>query len=292
MELDSHLARGTTVSLYLPRAKDRQSDPLAQAEWPEPCTNKVTVLVVEPEADHQMKICECLTLSGYRAIAATNASGALACLASDEQVHILLTEVLLPGDVSGAALVRDARCMRPDIRALLTSSSTVKATANGDIEGMEFLKKPYQVSDLVRLVGALSKDDTFCIETEQLLADARDFVPPRNVLHSVGSSWRRTRQLAAIHSMGRGAAQSAWESSLSRQLGQQMSMVCHWVSRKNSPAPSPAFAGLRAWHRRLLPLLPTSRWGQCRDGSSLIWTFWLKALFARKAMRFGCWRDC
>ena len=144
VELDSHLGRGTTVSLYLPRAKDRQSDPLAQAEWPEPWANKVTVLVVEPKTDHQTKICECLTLSGYRAIAATNASGALACLASDEQVHILLTEARLPGDVSGAALVRDARRMRPDIRALLTSSSTVKATANGDVDGMEFLKKPYQ----------------------------------------------------------------------------------------------------------------------------------------------------
>jgi nitrogen-specific signal transduction histidine kinase/TolB-like protein/DNA-binding NarL/FixJ family response regulator len=175
-ELHSQLGHGTTVSLYLPRAKDRQFDPLTQAEWPEACGSQLTVLVVEPDTDHQTMICESLIQSGYHAIAATNASGALAFLASNEPVHLLLTEAQLPGDVSGIALMRDARCVRPDIQALVTSSSTDNAThtAHGEVKSFEFLKKPYQLTDLVRLVGALSKSDTFCIRTEEIFAEAHD----------------------------------------------------------------------------------------------------------------------
>ena len=149
------------------------------AEWPTPSGTEPTVLVVEPDADVRTTICEILDLSGYRALAATNASGALAYLISDEPVDVLFTEVRLPGGVSGTALAGDARRMRPDLRALLTSGSAGEAThdVRGDDSGFEFLMKPYQASDLVRVLGALLKGDSFSIETEQLLSEARDIAP-------------------------------------------------------------------------------------------------------------------
>ena len=179
VDLESQLGRGTTVSLFLPRARDPKSDPIVPAEWPAPCGTGPTVLVVEPDADVRATICEILDLSGYRALAATNASGALAYLISDEPVHVLFTEVRLPGGVSGTSLASDARRMRPDLRALLTSGSAGETTHDlhgGDI-GVEFLMKPYQASDLVRVLGALLKGDSFSIETEQLLSEARDIAP-------------------------------------------------------------------------------------------------------------------
>ena len=149
------------------------------AEWPTPRGTEPTVLVVEPDADVRTTICEILDLSGYRALAATNASGALAYLISDEPVHVLFTEVRLPGGVSGTALACDARRMRPDLRALLTSGSASEVThdVHGDDRGFEFLMKPYQASDLVRVLGGLLKGDSFSIETEQLLSEARDIAP-------------------------------------------------------------------------------------------------------------------
>ena len=108
-ELHSQLGHGTTVSLYLPRAQDRQFDPLTQAEWPEARGSQLTVLVVEPDTDHQAMICKSLIQSGYHAIAATNASGALAFLASNKPVHLLLTEAQLPGDRVDLPGVPDVR---------------------------------------------------------------------------------------------------------------------------------------------------------------------------------------
>ncbi|MGA8196406.1 MAG: ATP-binding protein, partial [Acetobacteraceae bacterium] len=179
VDLESQVGSGTTVSLYLPRAIDPISAPQAQAAWPAPIGNQLTVLVVEPDADVRSTICEILVLSGYRALAATNASGALAYLASDEPVHVLFTEVRLPGSVAGTVLTGDARRMRPGLRILLTSSSAEEAAheEHGDDKGFEILMKPYQASDVVRVVGALLKSDTFSTETEQLLAEARDHAP-------------------------------------------------------------------------------------------------------------------
>jgi nitrogen-specific signal transduction histidine kinase/TolB-like protein/FixJ family two-component response regulator len=184
VELKSHPGRGTTVSLYLPRATEPGCDILAQPEWPARSGTEQTVLVVEPEADVRTTICGILTSSGYCAVAATNASGALAYLDSDASVHVLVTETRLPGNVSGTELARDARLVRPDLRVLLTSSSGDEATdeAHDDDTNFEFLMKPYQASDVVRVVGALLKGDTFSVETEQLLAEVQDVVPAMSPL--------------------------------------------------------------------------------------------------------------
>ena len=187
VDLESRVGRGTTVSLYLPRARDPESERLVRGQWPASHPRQLTVLVVEPDADVRTMICEYLTLSGYRAFAAINASGAVAYLVSDEPVHVLFTEARLPGGVSGAALAHDARRMRPDLRALLTSTSDDETAheAHSDDKGFEFLMKPYQASDVVRVVGALLQGDSFSVETEQLLAEARDIAPPASSLNAL-----------------------------------------------------------------------------------------------------------
>jgi signal transduction histidine kinase len=95
VDLESQSGRGTRVSLYLPRARDPQSDAVTRTEWPPAHPNELIVMVVEPDADVRTTICEILNLSGYRAVHVTNASCAIALLASDEPVHVLLTEARL-----------------------------------------------------------------------------------------------------------------------------------------------------------------------------------------------------
>ena len=46
--------------------------------------------------------------------------------------------------------------------------------ADTEDEGIEVLTKPYQPSDVVHLIGALLKSDTFSIETEEILAEVRE----------------------------------------------------------------------------------------------------------------------
>jgi len=177
VELETHLGRGTTVSIYLPRQPEVEPPTLVQNLAREV---NATVLVVEPETELRTKICEALVQSGYRVLAATSASGATAYLVSDEPIQIILVESHLPGGVNGTLLLRDACRIRPGIHALLTrhaSASEVEADGLND-EGLEVLTKPYQPSDLVHLIGALLKSATFSIETEEILAEVRDIGAP------------------------------------------------------------------------------------------------------------------
>jgi signal transduction histidine kinase/TolB-like protein/CheY-like chemotaxis protein len=190
IELASEVGVGTTVSLFLPRARGRQTDALAEQRDPGPAGNNQTVLVVEPNDDLRSTICEILTQSGSRTLPAGHAAGALAHVVSDDRIHILLTESTLPGAVHGSDLARSARQMRPDLRALVTSGTreeAVKFGQNGE-PAFEFLQKPYRAADLVRVIGALLKSDTFSVDTERLIATVRDteFVAP--TLSEAGSS--------------------------------------------------------------------------------------------------------
>jgi TolB-like protein/ActR/RegA family two-component response regulator len=181
VELKSIAGSGTTVSLFLPRAVGRRSEP-PEAGATAPGGNNQTVLIVEPNGDLLAAISAILTQSGYRYLPAPDASAALAYLVSDEPVHVLLTEAVLPGGVRGSDLARSARQMRPDLRALVTSGAPDEAIRAAQITdgAYDFLKKPYLAADLVRVVGGVLKSGTFSVDTERMLAEARDtdFVAP------------------------------------------------------------------------------------------------------------------
>jgi signal transduction histidine kinase/TolB-like protein/CheY-like chemotaxis protein/Flp pilus assembly protein TadD len=188
-DLESSVGIGTTVSLFLPRDRRRQPDSLPETDRPTPVGQNQTVLVVEPDPDLRATTSETLTRAGYKPLSAANGSGALAHIVSDAPIHLLLTEVNLPGNVSGVELARSARQVRPDLRVLI--SSCLPKDAPGD-KGFEFLLKPYRPSDLVSVVSAMLTSDTFSVETEALLADVRTTAslmkPPKVRVSELASS--------------------------------------------------------------------------------------------------------
>ncbi len=127
VDLESNLGSGTTVSLFLPRDRRREPDPPPEPDGPAPVGQNQTVLVVEPDPDLRTTTCETLARAGYGPLAAADGSGALAYLVSDSAIHLLLTEVDLPGNVSGIELARSARQVRPDLRVLVTSGRATDA---------------------------------------------------------------------------------------------------------------------------------------------------------------------
>jgi TolB-like protein len=97
-----------------------------------------------------------------------NASVALAYLVSGQRIQLLVTEADLPGGICGIELARSARQVHPGLRILVVSKGMQVLSKQFD-----FLTKPYRPADLVNVVGAVLTSDTFSVETEQLLADAR-----------------------------------------------------------------------------------------------------------------------
>src|SRR5262249_20331679 len=103
--IDSVVGRGTTVSLYLPRALDvpARSD---DDKPPEPASG--TALLVEDNIDVAEVSREMLIQLGYAVQVAGNAERALALL--DRQAFdLVLSDIVMPGQLNGVELARTIR---------------------------------------------------------------------------------------------------------------------------------------------------------------------------------------
>jgi CheY-like chemotaxis protein len=80
-----------------------------------------TVLVVEDEFLIRMLVADELRSLGFAVIEAGSADEAFPILLSDAPVHVLFTDVRMPGSMDGVELARRARSARPAIRVIMTS---------------------------------------------------------------------------------------------------------------------------------------------------------------------------
>ena len=82
---------------------------------------------------------------GYRVIEAGDGPAALAALdAEREAIDLLVTDVVLPGGMTGAVLAAEAHAKRPDLRILFTTGYARNAIVHhGRLDpGVQLLPKP------------------------------------------------------------------------------------------------------------------------------------------------------
>jgi PAS domain S-box-containing protein len=149
---------GTTVRLYLPRARDAAEPIVASDATPAAVGGGERILVVEDNPDVRRVVVAQLEGLGYRTIEADNADGALAILRQGEAVDLLFTDIVMPGRLNGTELARAARALRPGLKVLLTSGFAKAAVEPGaqspDVRTL--LSKPYRKTELAaRLRGVL-----------------------------------------------------------------------------------------------------------------------------------------
>jgi CheY-like chemotaxis protein len=154
MAVTSPADRGTTVRLYLPRAAAAgavTTPPPAPVAHPR---GGEIILVVEDRADVRRYVVAQLRDLGYRVIEAEDGPQALKALDADAAVDLLLTDMAMPGGISGRQLAEAAKRRRPHLRVLFTSGHAEDAVAeDGELDPRaQFLAKPYTRQDLARKV--------------------------------------------------------------------------------------------------------------------------------------------
>ena len=105
-------------------------------------TAQIVVLVVEDEILIRMDVVDQLGALGYSLIEASSGREALQALASTGPVHILLTDVDMPGDPDGLMLAREVSETRPEIGIIVTSGKT-SLRQDSLPQGSRFYPKPY-----------------------------------------------------------------------------------------------------------------------------------------------------
>ncbi len=119
-----------------------------------------TVLVVEDDADARATLAAMMTELGYRVLEAENGVSALPILEQERPVNILLSDVIMPGGMSGIDLAKAARKRRPDLKVLFVSGydRTAIAQATRYDDSLRLLNKPFSLRDLSRELQALIHD--------------------------------------------------------------------------------------------------------------------------------------
>lgn len=148
----SEIGRGTTLKIYLPRAAGASETPHVappiRIQKVEPGTE--TILLVEDEANLRYLARQYLEKQGYRVIEAADGAVAMQIVVAHEGViHLLLTDVIMPG-MNGRELAQRITEIRPNVKVLYMSGYTENVIGHdGTLDaGVRLLQKPFNLRDL------------------------------------------------------------------------------------------------------------------------------------------------
>ena len=155
IKIYSELNEGTVVKIYLPRVGAGSDEGTRTNEVNEKlATDAEVVLVVEDDSDLRSIVVNQLTSLGYQALSAPNGKKGLEIIKQGQQIDLLLTDVVLPGGMSGRQLSDLAADINPDLPTIFMSGYTENAIFHhGRLDqGVKLLQKPFRKADLANIL--------------------------------------------------------------------------------------------------------------------------------------------
>jgi signal transduction histidine kinase len=147
---------GTTFKVYLPSTDEEVQRVPAVVPTEVMGDTGGTILVVEDEAGVRNACRRILERAGFGVIEASDGAQALAKL-DGLRIDLLLTDVVMPGGMSGRDLATQLEQLRPGVPVLFMSGYNADAIAKrGVLEpGISVVEKPFTSADLLRKVREL-----------------------------------------------------------------------------------------------------------------------------------------
>lgn len=151
--VDSCVGRGTCFQIFLPKANEDIEVSLKENETVPAVAHQETILLVEDEASVRFLAFEILTQYGYHVLTALGEEALDVCEAYDGRIHLLLTDVVMPG-ISGPELAAVIMKQRSDLRVLFMTGYTddVMLLHGVETDEIALLQKPFTPSSLVQKV--------------------------------------------------------------------------------------------------------------------------------------------
>lgn len=157
IECTSAVGRGTTFKVFLPHLPTGPAAPSASPEDDHALRGTETVLLVEDEAAVREISRRTLVRLGYHVMVAGSGPEALPLWhAHQPEVRLLVTDMVMPGGMSGLELAIRLRQDRPNLRVIYSSGYSPDLFA-GKVElteGLNYLAKPYSLTALSKAVRA------------------------------------------------------------------------------------------------------------------------------------------
>ena len=156
LTIESAPGQGTTVRLFIPQhlgAPPKEDD--ATLSLPQPKKNaSAPVLLVEDEKSVRKVVRQQLMDLGYPVIEAENGKQALEILKHVQSISWVLSDIIMPGGLSGHILAAQIRAQYPHIHVILMSGYHNEMPNFGNIP---LLQKPFDKKDLFNILKQFEK---------------------------------------------------------------------------------------------------------------------------------------
>jgi PAS domain S-box-containing protein len=156
---------GTTAEILLPRAADGALAIQSPSNRATAAGDGQTILVIEDDPGVTTVIAEGLSQLGYRVINVATGEEALAGFADLGRVDLVLSDIVLPGGLSGLDVEEAIRKQHPDVRFVFMSGYAQDEIARKGprwgrgLPDLDILRKPFQLTDLAdRVIEALAAE--------------------------------------------------------------------------------------------------------------------------------------
>lgn len=153
--MQSQPGQGTTVLMVLPLTRPEPEIDTPLDDTPQLLDGEL-VLLVEDDANVRRVVRQQLTGLGYPVIEAENGSQALEMIEHIPDIAIVLSDVIMPGGISGRELADEVMRRHPLMRLLLMSGYTDENDV-GD-SGLHLLAKPFDRQELARALLKTKRD--------------------------------------------------------------------------------------------------------------------------------------
>jgi PAS domain S-box-containing protein len=160
LEIETAVGRGTTVTMYFPRS-EAAAEPVRADNVVRIAPPRRRVLLVEDSSDVREMLANVLRSANYAVTAAATAAAALDLLGPSRRIDLLVTDVVLPGGLSGVDRAERVRATMPDLPVVLISGyAESELAARGVPEGRyPLLGKPFRKADLLAVLDRVFAGD-------------------------------------------------------------------------------------------------------------------------------------
>jgi PAS domain S-box-containing protein len=162
VDISSDVGKGTTVSIFLPRAAAEAGRDKVERRDEIPTGNGELILVVEDNDQVRQVTLARLESLGYDVMEAQSGPEAIEVLKNDVPVALVFSDVVMPGGMTGFDVARWARSAKSGGKVLLTSGNEELARPYSDeLPGLRVLSKPYSRAQLAHAIHDTLAGDSF-----------------------------------------------------------------------------------------------------------------------------------
>jgi len=155
IDVSSKPRQGTVFRLHFPVCEQPAQRAEPSFETAMFLRGHETVLVAEDQDELRAMVSLVLTAQGYKVLTAASGVEALKVYEdADRAIHLLLTDMVMPGSIQGGELAERLRAINPRLKVVFTSgySPDMAGKDSSLVEGRNFLPKPYSIAKLAQYV--------------------------------------------------------------------------------------------------------------------------------------------